>query len=55
MRVRRQPHAADAVDVPESYRLHSSSIESNDMKIRPVVLQPSPQKPVVDGLAFILP
>ena len=24
------------------------------MKIRPVVLQPSPQKPVVDGLAFIL-
>lgn len=52
--MRRQPHAADAVDVPESYRLHSSSIESNDMKIRPVVLQPSPQKPVVDGLAFIL-
>ena len=54
MRVRRQPHAADAVDVPESYRLHSSSIESNDMKIRPVVLQPTPQPPVVDGLAFIL-
>ena len=33
---------------------HPSSIESNDMKIRPVVLQPTPQKPVVDGLAFIL-
>ena len=24
------------------------------MKIRPVVLHPAPQKPVVDGLAFIL-
>jgi len=50
----RKSHAADAVDAPESYRLHPSSLESSDMKIRPVVLQPSPQKPVVDGLAFIL-
>ena len=54
MRVRRQPHAADAVDVPESHRLHPSSLESSDMKICPVVLQPTPQPPVVDGLAFIL-
>ncbi len=53
VRVRRQPHAADAVDVPESHRFHPSSLESSDMKIRPV-LQPSPQTPVVDGLAFIL-
>ena len=52
--VRRQSHAADAVDVPESYRLHPSSLESSDMKIRPVVLQPTPQPPAVDGLAFIL-
>ena len=51
--MRRQPHAADAVDMPESHRLHPSSLESSDMKIRPV-LQPSPQTPVVDGLAFIL-
>lgn len=53
VRLRRQPHAADAVDVPESHRLHLSSLESSDMKIRPV-LQPTPQPPVVDGLAFIL-
>ena len=54
VRLRRQPHAADAVDAPESYRLHPSSLESSDMKIRPVVLQPTLQPPVVDGLAFIL-
>ena len=53
VRLRRQPHAADAVDVPESHRLHPSSLESSDMKIRPV-LQPTLQPPVVDGLAFIL-
>ena len=49
----RSRHAADAVDVPESHRLHPSSLESSDMKIRPV-LQPVPQPPVVDGLALIL-
>lgn len=49
----RQPHVADAVDVPESRRLHPSSLESSDMKIHPV-LQPVPQPPVVDRLAFIL-
>lgn len=54
VRLQRQPHAADAVDVPESHRLHPSSLESSDMKIRPVVLQPTLQPPVVDGLAFIL-
>lgn len=47
--MRRQPHAADAVDMPESSRLHPSSLKSNDMKLCPVVLQP-----VADGLAFVL-
>jgi len=47
-----RPHAVDAVDMPESSRLHPILFEkATDMK----TVAPFVKRPVVDRLAFILP